>query len=148
MAHSGKAISHVVHSNENVPSRKGRKTQATITIPTLQEEKKFGGGCKLVRWGLFFRMGWNGVLARSCCCCATAHCHATAAAEPPSDQEKRGEEGREEGDPRADPRKLKTTARRQQVREDHEGPCVTRRARWRRQPSRGPREEETARLVS
>ena len=66
MAHSGKAISHVVHSNENVPSRKGRKTQATITIPTLQEEKKFGGGCKLVRWGLFFRMGWNGVLARSC----------------------------------------------------------------------------------
>ena len=97
MAHSGKAISHVVHSNENVPSRKGRKTQATITIPTLQEEKKFGGGCKLVRWGLFFRMGWNGVLARSCCCCATAHCHATAAAEPPSGQEKRGEEGREEG---------------------------------------------------
>jgi len=56
-------------------------------------------------------------LARSCCCCATAHCHATAAAEPPSGQEKRGDEGREEGDPRAD-------------------------------PSRGPREEETARLVS
>jgi len=59
----------------------------------------------MVRWGWggrggkveMSRMGWNGILARSCCCCATAHCHATAAAEPPSGQEKRGEEGREEG---------------------------------------------------
>ena len=49
----------------------------------------------------------DGVLARPCCRCATAHGCAAAAAEPPSGQEKRGEEGREEGDPRADPRKLK-----------------------------------------
>ena len=60
--------------------------------------------------------------------------------------ERRGREGG--GGSEGGPQKVESTARRQQVREDHEGPCMTRRARWRRHPSRGPREEETARLVS
>ena len=41
---------------------------------------------------------WPGPAQPVASCCATAHCHATAAAEPPSGQETRGEEGREEGD--------------------------------------------------
>jgi hypothetical protein len=77
----------------------------------------------------------DGVLARPCCRCATAHGCAAAAAEPPSGQERRGEEGRKEGDPRVDPRKPLLEGSRKY----HEVPCVTRRARWRRHLSRGPR---------